>query len=247
MARPTMLASASGELKTRSSPNSALQAVRDLEHAALARDHRPARPARLASATSSPKTTMRGLRAISSLQRAVDRRRPSCRACPRAAPASRTRPRSDRRRASRRQSAAVSCAGFGAASACRRASLTSRSTSAAIAAELLVGREPVRRSGTRANRVDRIALRFGLALRRRLVELLVVGQRVRVRADARCACTKRRALARAARRRPPRASRAGWRGSRCRRSSRRAGRGTIATSREMSPPAVCTSTGTEIA
>jgi hypothetical protein len=36
MARPTMLASASGELKTRSEPKLALEAVRDLEDAALA-------------------------------------------------------------------------------------------------------------------------------------------------------------------------------------------------------------------
>ena len=44
----------------------ALQAVRDLEDAALARHRRRAPSSRLQSATSSPKTTMRGLRAISS-------------------------------------------------------------------------------------------------------------------------------------------------------------------------------------
>ena len=38
IARPTMLASASGELKTRSAPKRPLQPVGDLEHAALALD-----------------------------------------------------------------------------------------------------------------------------------------------------------------------------------------------------------------
>ena len=72
IARPTMLASASGELKTRSPPKRALQAVRDLEDAALALDLGE-RSSRRASATSSPKTTMRGSRAISSCRQALSR------------------------------------------------------------------------------------------------------------------------------------------------------------------------------
>ena len=49
-----------------------LQAVRHLEDAALAGDQLASASSRLASATSSPKTTMRGLRAISSFERGVD-------------------------------------------------------------------------------------------------------------------------------------------------------------------------------
>ena len=65
MARPTMLASASGELKTRVAAERALQAVRHFEDATLALDFAQV-SSRLQSATSSPKTTMRGLRRISS-------------------------------------------------------------------------------------------------------------------------------------------------------------------------------------
>ena len=80
IARPTMFASASGELKTRVAAESALQTVRDLEDAALAR-HLVERFARLTSATSSPKTTIRGSRRHLVVERPVDERRPSCRAC----------------------------------------------------------------------------------------------------------------------------------------------------------------------
>ena len=65
-ARPMMLASASGELKTRSLPNCRCRPCVTLNTPPL-----PCTSSRLASrlqsATSSPKTTMRGLRAISSL------------------------------------------------------------------------------------------------------------------------------------------------------------------------------------
>ena len=80
-ARPTMLASAM-VAKGRSSPG-ALKSVRDLEDAALALDLFHVR--RVASATSSPKVTMRGICAISSW-RSV--RRPSSPGLPEAVPAS---------------------------------------------------------------------------------------------------------------------------------------------------------------
>ena len=84
---------------------------------------------------------------------------------------------------------------------------------------------------------DRIAPRFGFALRRRLVQLLVVGQRVRVRPDD-TGVDERRTVARAHVRRPPS------------RMARRLARksvpsiestwrpGNDRTSREMSPPGV---------
>ena len=65
MARPTMLASASGELKTRSPPNARCRPCVTLKTPPLPGTDASA-SARLQSATSSPKTTMRGSRAISS-------------------------------------------------------------------------------------------------------------------------------------------------------------------------------------
>ena len=61
--------------------------------------------------------------------------------------------------------------------------------------ELRVGREAVGAQELGEPR-DRIAPRFGFALRRRLVQLLVVGQRVRVRPDD-ARVHERRTLARA--------------------------------------------------
>ena len=105
-ARPTMLASASGALKTRSSPYSRCRPCVSLKTPPLPGHDAAARPCWLASATSSPKTTMRGSRAISSFSVrliAADHRvglafglRPACR----------RRPTSDRRRASRPRASA---------------------------------------------------------------------------------------------------------------------------------------------
>ena len=64
-ARPMMFASASGELKTRVLPNARCRPCVTLKTPPLP-DTVSSALSRLASATSSPKTTMRGLRAISS-------------------------------------------------------------------------------------------------------------------------------------------------------------------------------------
>jgi hypothetical protein len=66
MPRPMMLASASGELKTRSFPNARCSPCVTLKTPPLPGTV-PSASGRLQSATSSPKTMMRGLRAISSL------------------------------------------------------------------------------------------------------------------------------------------------------------------------------------
>ena len=65
IARPTMPASASGALKTRSSPKSRCRPCVSLKTPPLPETTASA-SFLLASATSSPKTTMRGSRAISS-------------------------------------------------------------------------------------------------------------------------------------------------------------------------------------
>ncbi len=65
VARPTMLASASGELNTRWLPNSRCRPCVTLNTPPLPVTSASAR-SRLASATSSPNTTMRGLARISS-------------------------------------------------------------------------------------------------------------------------------------------------------------------------------------
>ena len=71
-ARPTMLASASGALKTRFEPNFRCRLWVTLKTPPLPFT-RPRFSSRLQSATSSPKTTMRGSRAISSLRHALSR------------------------------------------------------------------------------------------------------------------------------------------------------------------------------
>ena len=104
MARPTMLASASGELYTRWLPKLLLQPPGDLEDAALALHLVEVLVSRLTSATSSPKTRMRGSRAISSLQAGVEQvdHRGRLAGELRDRPRYRTARRSGRRRASRR-------------------------------------------------------------------------------------------------------------------------------------------------
>ena len=239
-----MLASASGELNTRSSPNSRCRPWVSLKTPPLPLTSGSA-SFRLASATSSPKTTMRGSRAISSLSvrlMAVHHRVGLALRLGGRVEGGRRR---DRRRASRRQSSAVSFAGFGAASAASAASLISRVDLGRHRREIVVGGEAVRAEELGEAR-DRIAPRFGLALRRRLVELLVVGQRVRVGADD----------VRVDERGPLRRAHVGRAASRiARRLARKSvpsiestcRPGNDRTRREMSPPGVCTSTGTEIA
>ncbi len=80
------------------------------------------------------------------------------------------------------QRRAVSFAGFSAASARSAASFTSRSTSAAICSSSSCRRQAL---GEQAplEEANRVAHRLGLALRRRSVQPLVVGQRVRVGPD----------------------------------------------------------------
>ena len=72
MARPTMFASASGELKTRTLPNSFCSPQVTLNTPPLPFTS-PKLVSREASATSSPKTRMRGSRAISSRRQALMR------------------------------------------------------------------------------------------------------------------------------------------------------------------------------
>ena len=72
IARPTMLASASGELKTRSAPYSRWRPAVTLKTPPLPL-HSASTSSRDASATSSPKTTMRGSRFISSRRQAFNR------------------------------------------------------------------------------------------------------------------------------------------------------------------------------
>ena len=198
-----------------------------------------------ASATSSPKTTMRGLCAISSfsvrlmaativsglpvgLSRACRRRRTvgstsgentQSAAVSAAASAPRARRRWPRRSRGRPT----------AAIAARSSSVASPSPSRSAR---------IRTSGSRA--------RLGLALRRRLVQPLVVGQRVRVRARDLGVHERRLALAAHPRDGLAAASRS-CRGSRVPSQRRTFRFGKRSTSREMSPPGVCTSTGTEIA
>ena len=114
----------------------ALQAVRDLEHAALARTPAAGAVARLTSATSSPKTTMRGSRAISSfsvrlIAPTIVSGLPSVERL-----GCRTRRRSDRRRRVDVERRPFRGSGFGASSARSAASAISRSTSAADRVEL---------------------------------------------------------------------------------------------------------------
>ena len=72
IARPTMLASASGALNTRGEPNFRCRLCVTLKTPPLPFT-RSRFSSRLQSATSSPKTTMRGSRAISSFRHAFSR------------------------------------------------------------------------------------------------------------------------------------------------------------------------------
>ena len=180
-ARPMMLASASGELKTRSAPYCRCRPCVTLKTPPLPGTC-GSDATLLASATSSPKTTMRGLRAISSfsvrlMAATIVSGLPS--GCARRVERRRT---SDRRRARRHTSRRSRGAGLGAASAA-----LGRLGNLAIdvggdRVDVALGRQPFA-SRNCAHARDRIAPRFGLALLRRLVQPLVVGQRVRVRPD----------------------------------------------------------------
>ena len=113
MARPMMFASASGELKTRVAAERALQAVRDLEHAALAGHAFERRLAAAVGDVLAEDDDARVARHLV-LQRAVDRRDHRVRLAFGTRRASRTPPRWDRRPASRRRASTVSRPGFSA-------------------------------------------------------------------------------------------------------------------------------------
>ncbi len=201
----------------------ALQAVRHLEHAALA-GHLRQRFSREASATSSPKTRMRGSRRISSRSVQLIARHHRVGLAFGRGSAWRTRPTSDRRSASRRR-ASRSRVGLGARSARgSAASSTSRSTPRASASSVARPWRAGQLQAARSSGIGSRSARPGALLGR--VERLVVGHRVRVRPDHRAA-DERRALAARARARPPPAS---ARVARDRSRSRR--RRTIAQARE---------------
>ena len=132
IARPTMLASASGVLNTRSSPYRRCRPCVSLKTPPLPGTIDSA-SLRLASATSSPNTTMRASRAISSLSvrliaaTIVSGLPCGCAGVSKARDVGSTSGENS-------QSVAVSFDGFGAANAASAASLTSFSTSAVIAA-----------------------------------------------------------------------------------------------------------------
>ena len=240
-----MLASASGELKTRSRAEGALQAVRHLEDAALALHLGERRGVAGVGHVLAEDDDARVARHLV-LQRAVDGGDHRVGLAVGLGRACRRRPRSGRRRASTRRAPAVSGVGFGAAraSSVARRDLRDRRRPQ-IGRARPRWRGPARAAAARMLR-ERIARGFGLALLRRLVQPLVVGERVRVRTDDRGVHERRLALAAHALHGLFDAC-GSCRGSRCRRSAAPSGSGTISTSREMSPPGVCTSTGTEIA
>ena len=238
-----MLASASGELKTRVEPNLRCRPCVTLKTPPLP-EHRCQRV--LAAAVRHVFAEHDDARVARHLvlQRAIDRRDHRVRACLLALPASRTlRRRIDVGREDveadridvrlRRLNRAI------------RGVVHFAVDVVADRGEVFVGRQPF---GLQQFREldERIARRFLGAFRRRLVELFVVRQRVRVRPDDLARARAPGPCARA-RRRWPRPWPRSWRGSRCRRCSEPASRETTTTSREISPPAVCTSTGTEIA
>ena len=191
-ARPTMLASASGELNTRVPPKRRCRPCVTLKTPPLP-DTSASASSRLQSATSSPNTTMRGLCAISSRSAAlmaltivsglplrlgghVERRR-----------------RSDRRRV--RTPSPRRCA----ARACRPpapASVRLGDLPVHVGQhrrQVVFGRQAFGQQ-QRAHAHERVALRFVGAFGRGLVQPLVVGQRVRVRPRDLCV-NQRRALA----------------------------------------------------
>ena len=142
------------------------------------------------------------------------------------------------------KSAAVAGSGFGARSASSAAWLTSRSTDASDVGQILVGGQALALQEL-PHPPQRIAARFRFALRRRLVQPLVVRERVRVRPDDRRVHQHRAlALARVRHRLAHRAVAGEVVGAV---AAEDAQAGKPSTTREMSPPGVCTSTGTEIA
>ena len=132
MARPTMLASARGELKTRSRAELALQVVGDLEDAALALDLGRGSSSRRAVghvlAEDHDARVARHLVVQAGVQEVHHRLRVARGVRARVRKASRGR---GRRRASRRGACALSGSGAGAARAASAAAFTSRSTSVA--------------------------------------------------------------------------------------------------------------------
>ena len=245
-ARPMMFASASGELKTRVAPKRRCRPCVTLKTPPLP-GHRATAPPRAWRRRRPRRTsTMRGLRAISS--RSV---RLIAATIVSGLPAGCGRRLEGRGRRIDvgREDPAASRVSFA------RLRRLQRAVGRLVHLALDLGRDPlqlglrrqlVARAGTAAKHANRIALGLGLALLRRLVQLLVVRERVRVGPDD-VRVHERRAAPLARVRRPPRASPGG--------SSRKSVPSTVSTSRfgnartifEMSPPGVCTSTGTEIA
>ena len=206
IARPTMLASASGELKTRVLPKVRCRPCVTLKTPPLPDTHSSA-ASRLQSATSSPKTTMRGIARHFVLQRAIDRRdhRVGLAFARRLALES-ARRRIDVGRVDVELDGVAS--GF---SACDRAF----GRVVHLALDLLVQRLELGLAGESfglqelGQPHDRIARGFLGPLVRRLVEPLVVRERVRIgTGDLRV--HERRALAARARRRPRAAARRSW-------------------------------------
>ena len=177
-ARPTMLASASGELNTRSAPYAFCKPWVTLNTPPLPGTCGSA-DTLLASATSSPKTTIRGFRAISSFSvrlmaaTIVSALPSACAGVSNAAEVGSTV-------GEKTNESAVSIEGFGALSATSVDSAISRSTDAVMASR---SASVAIFSASRNARIlrQRIALRFRLPLVRRLVQPLIVRERVRVR------------------------------------------------------------------
>ena len=122
----------------------------------------------------------------------------------------------DRRRARRRRALRCRAPASERRAPASAAALTSRSTTPRTSASSSSVRQLLRLEQL-AHPHERIAPRFGLALRRRLVQLLVVRERVRVRPDD-ASRGRAPALARAHVRHRFAHRVDSWRGSRCRRS-----------------------------
>ena len=203
-ARPMMLASASGELKTRVAAEGALQAVRDLEDAALALHVLERCLAAAVGDVLAEHDDARVARHLV-LQRAVDRRdhRVGLALAAAAAVLERRRRRIDVGRVDvERRGVARRLRGLDRARRPPRSLRASTSLAMSVSSASVAMPSAIEQ---RRELRDRIALRFGGALVRGLVQLLVVRQRVRVRADD-LGVHERRALARARVRRPRRSS-----------------------------------------
>ena len=244
MARPTMLASASGELKTRCDAEPPLQAVGDLEDAALALDLVEARLAGAVGhvlAEDDDARVARHLVAQAGVEQ-VDHRLGVALGDGLGGEAARGRidvGRVDVERGALRGRAAAP-----RAPRRRRPPPRGRPRSRSAASSSAVATPSSRRRRENSRSGSRFGVR--LALGRGAVERLVVGERVRVGADD-VGVHEGRPLAGAAPGDRLAQDRRGWRGGRSRPPRAPAGWGRSATSLEMLPPAVCTSTGTEIA